>query len=137
MDGEFPQSIHFVIPGAAVQFARAGSHGAQRFTPKPQRNYMAEVKYRASALMSGSSPWTGPVELRMRVEYLVPKSWSKKKQAAAKWKATAPDADNLAKIVKDALSKIVYADDAQVVSLTVQKVYGPLARSTISITELS
>lgn len=29
--------IEIIVPGEPVQFARAGSHGAQRFTPPKQR----------------------------------------------------------------------------------------------------
>jgi Holliday junction resolvase RusA-like endonuclease len=122
--------ISFVVPGNAVAFARS------RFTPTPQRNYMAIVKDKAFEAMAGRAPVTCPVEMLLEVEYLVPPSWSKKRAAAAKWKTSKPDADNLAKLVKDALSKIVYADDAQVASLVVRKVYGLHARSTISIEEL-
>jgi Holliday junction resolvase RusA-like endonuclease len=131
-----PFSISFVVPGEAKQFARAGSRGAQRFTPRPQRDYMAAVKMFAQTAMGDEPPRTGPLALTMRVEYLIPPSWSKKRRDAAKWKTTAPDADNLAKIVKDALNKIVYCDDAQIAYLVVQKVYSEFARSTICVTEL-
>ncbi len=119
-----------------MQFARAGSRGAQRFTPPKQRDYMGSVKMFAQTAMGDDEPRTGPLALSMRVEYLIPQSWPAKKRDSAKWKTTAPDADNLAKLVKDAMNKIVYHDDAQIVWLTVQKVYGLHARSTITITEL-
>jgi Holliday junction resolvase RusA-like endonuclease len=129
-------SISFVVHGNAVAFARAGAMGKRRFTPTPQRNYMAAIAMHAANAMGDMPPVDGPVFLEMRIEYLVPPSWSKKKAAAATWKTSAPDADNLAKIAKDAMSKIVYRDDAQVAWILVKKVYGPQARSTITITEL-
>lgn len=128
--------ISFVVPGQAVQFARAGSKGARRFTPAPQRSYMNAVANLAFEAMDGLPPTNKPVSLQLRVEYLVPESWPQKRKAVAKWKTSAPDADNLAKIVKDALNAIVYIDDALVVELTVQKVYGLQARSTVVVTEL-
>jgi Holliday junction resolvase RusA-like endonuclease len=131
-----PFGISFVVPGQAVQFARAGSRGTRRFTPKRQADHMAVIKMLAAKAMDGTPPISGPVEMRMRVEYLVPPSWPKKKRAAAKWKASAPDADNLAKIAKDAMNKIVFVDDAQVASLIVQKVFSEFARTTISVIEL-
>ncbi len=63
-------------------------------------------------------------------------SWPKKRAAAAKWRTSKPDADNLAKIVADAMNAIVFADDAQVASLIVQKTYGPLAGVTVTATLL-
>jgi Holliday junction resolvase RusA-like endonuclease len=128
--------ISFVVHGKSVAFARAGAMGKRRFTPTPQRNYMMAVAQKGFEAMSGHEPVTCPVGMVLEVEYLVPSSWSAKRKAAATWKTSKPDADNLAKIVKDALSKIVYADDAQVVSLIVRKMYGPYERSTISILSL-
>lgn len=131
------RSISFVVPGQAVQFARAGSRGARRFTPAPQRNYMAAISYYAAIAMNGEPPFDGPVKLVMVVQYLIPCSWSKKRRDRAFWKTSAPDADNLAKIAKDAMSKIVYQDDAQVACLIVHKQYGPLAQATIIVGELA
>ncbi len=48
----------------------------------------------------------------------------------------AADADNIAKLVSDAFNEIVYADDAQVASLIVQKRYGPLAGVTVTVAPL-
>ncbi len=129
-------SISFTVPGQAVQFARAGSRGAQRFTPPKQRDHMAAVKMFAATAMGDDSPREGPLKLDLLVAYLIPKSWSAKKRDAAFWKTTAPDADNLAKLVKDSLNKIVYHDDAQIVWLEVRKVYGDRAQSRITITAL-
>lgn len=44
-----------------------------------------------------------------------------------------PDADNIAKAVKDSLNSIVYVDDCQVSVLTVSKVYGREDRLFIEI----
>ena len=49
---------------------------------------------------------------------------------------TKPDADNVAKLL-DALNKIVWADDAQIVALHIFKHYSDRPRIEISITPLS
>jgi Holliday junction resolvase RusA-like endonuclease len=134
MSGEV---ISLCIPGEPVPFARAGANGKTRFTPKKQSTFMGQIGFYASRAMAGRPPFDGPIELHIQAEYLVPASWSKKKQEAAVWKASKPDADNLAKIAKDAMSKIIYRDDAQVVSLTVKKIYSPIARLIIIITEIA
>jgi Holliday junction resolvase RusA-like endonuclease len=97
---------------------------------------MGAVKMFASQAMAGAAPINGPVELSIRATYLVPASWPAKRRATAMWKASKPDADNLGKIVADALNSLAYADDAQVASLIVQKRYGPIAGLTVSVAPL-
>src|SRR5258708_2506226 len=115
-------SISFTIPGEAVPFARAGALGKRRFTPKKQGDFMGAVRTIAANAMQGAAPFDGPVSMTVEATYLVPASWSKKRRAAAHWKASKPDADNLAKILKDSLNAIVFADDAQVAMLHVRKI---------------
>ncbi len=128
--------IAFTVPGEPVPFARAGAFGKRRFTPKRQADYMGCIKLFAQQAMAGAAPMDGPLALAIRAVYLVPESWPKKRKAAANWKASKPDADNLAKIFKDAMSKIVFADDAQVADLHVQKVYGVRAEIIVTVLPL-
>jgi Holliday junction resolvase RusA-like endonuclease len=128
--------ICFTIPAEPVAFARSGGNGSIRFTPKRQRDFMALVKLAAHKAMDGESPLDGPIDLKIRASYRVPASWSKKRAAAARWRTARPDADNIAKIIADAINEIVYGDDAQVVNLTVQKVYGPIAGVTVTAMRL-
>jgi Holliday junction resolvase RusA-like endonuclease len=128
--------IAFHIPGEPVAFARSGGKGVVRFTPKRQRDFMALVQLAASKAMADQEPFAGPVEMVVRAVYLVPRSWPKRKADAAKWRISKPDSDNIGKIIADAMNTIVFADDAQVASLTVQKMYGPLAGVTVSVSTL-
>jgi Holliday junction resolvase RusA-like endonuclease len=128
--------ISFVVPGDVVPFARAGSRGTMRFTPPKQRSYEGAIKTFASKAMEGQPPIKGPLQVIIRADYLVPKSWSRKRRMAAEWKESKPDADNIAKIFKDAMNRIVFEDDAQVAWLIVQKKYGIFSRVTVSVMEL-
>ena len=130
------RSIIFEVPGQPVQFARAGSRGAQRFTPQPQRNYMTAIASYAAVAMGSSPPMDGPVELTLCAEYLAPKSWPKKRRDATEWKSSSPDLDNIIKIAKDALNTIAYQDDAQVALLGAIKRYGPQARLIIRVAQI-
>jgi Holliday junction resolvase RusA-like endonuclease len=125
--------VSFTVPGEPVAFARSGGKGTIRFTPKRQRDFMAFVKLAAAGAMCGEPPFDGPVELTIRATYLIPASWPKKRRASARWRTSKPDADNLAKIIADACNEIIYADDAQVAILTVQKIYGTVAGVTVSV----
>ena len=127
--------IAFTVPGEPVakgrpRFVRATGRA---FTPKKTETYEGIVADHAARVMDGREAFEGPLRLTVRAVYLIPQSWSAKKKRAAFWKTSKPDADNLAKVVKDALNKIAYRDDAQIVELTVQKKYGPIAGLTVSV----
>ena len=47
-----------------------------------------------------------------------------------------PDCDNIAKIVLDALNKIAYKDDSQVIELSVKKLYSEVAKVSVHIEEI-
>ena len=67
----------------------------------------------------------------------IPASWSKKKAEAAKKDAirptTKPDLDNILKMM-DALNGVAWKDDAQVVSVLIQKYYSEAAGMSVYIT---
>lgn len=68
-----------------------------------------------------------PIEIDITAFYLVPKSWSKKKQEAVRTgdiKPTVkPDIDNIVKIVLDGLNGVAFTDDKQVIEIQAQKCY--------------
>lgn len=68
-----------------------------------------------------------PISVEITAFYLVPKSWSKKKQAAVyagEIKPTVkPDIDNIVKIVLDGLNGVAFTDDKQVIEIQAQKCY--------------
>jgi Holliday junction resolvase RusA-like endonuclease len=134
--GHTREIVSFHVPSEPVPFARAGANGKRRFTPSKQAHAMDAIRLHAQRAMAGQQPFEGPVELSVRATYIVPASWSKKRRDAAVWKASKPDADNLGKIVADSLNSIAYHDDAQITSMTVQKVYGLKAGLTVSISQL-
>jgi len=119
------KSITFFVPGDPIPFARAGANGARRFTPKKQRNGMAVARLCAERAMTeaGRKPFEGPVRLTVRATFVIPASWPKKKQAAAHWKCSKPDLDNVVKLIKDAVKSVVWIDDAQVSKLDAEKIY--------------
>jgi Holliday junction resolvase RusA-like endonuclease len=129
--------IFFSVPGQPVPWARAGAHGKVRFTPAPQRSYAGVLKLYAQRAMRGSLI-DGPVSLTLRAYYLWPKSMSAKKRAmvGAQWKVSKPDADNLVKILKDALNQVVWTDDARIARMVVEKLYDDRPRLDVEITEM-
>jgi Holliday junction resolvase RusA-like endonuclease len=140
--------IEFTIPGEPVPFARAGSRFGRRYTPAKQLDYMLYVRSVARAAMAGRDPLCGAIAIDIAATFAIPASWSKKKQAAAKWHVARPDYDNLAKIVGDSLGAsvsltahdklgaIVYSDDSQIARATVEKRYGDRPCMRVRVNEL-
>jgi Holliday junction resolvase RusA-like endonuclease len=129
--------IAFTIPGEAVPWARAGGKGKVRFTPKKQASFMGVLKLFGERAMAGRPPLSGAIEMKVAAVYAKPASWSRKKAAETSWKTSRPDADNLSKIVADALNSLVFLDDAQVASLHVWKTYGPQAQLRVEVREIA
>jgi Holliday junction resolvase RusA-like endonuclease len=64
----------------------------------------------------------GPLYVFMRATYSCPKSeWRKTKPRGVRWHTKRGDADNIAKAVLDACTGLLWHDDAQVASLSVEK----------------
>jgi Holliday junction resolvase RusA-like endonuclease len=80
------------------------------------------------------SPLEGPVRLWLVFIFPLPKSASHNHPPA--WKDTKPDASKLLRLVEDALTGTVYKDDAQIVSLLVDKRYGDEAGVGIAVESL-
>jgi Holliday junction resolvase RusA-like endonuclease len=130
--------IAFHIPGEPVakgrpRFVRATG---RTFTPAKTANYEGVVADAASKAMDGRQPFEGPLRVTIRATFLVPQSWSQKRKREAVWKVSRPDVENVTKACLDAMNAIVYRDDAQVVELTAQKKFGPIAGLTVSIEQI-
>ena len=136
--------ITFVVPGKpqgkgrARAFVRAGHVG--HYTPEKTRSYEGLIRALALQEMQGKNPTEKPVRAEIYVAFGVPDSWPAWKRMAAisgEISATVkPDADNVAKAVKDALNGICWIDDCQVVSLSVHKYYSKYPQFTVVITEM-
>jgi len=74
------------------------------------------------------NPWRGPVLLDVTFRLQRPKSHygaKNVKPSAPSLPAGRPDCDKLLRGLGDALSGVIYADDAQLVEISVRKEYGP------------
>lgn len=88
-------------------------------------------------------PYFKPIETRVKVTIVayfgIPKSTSKKKEAEMLQgnisPTKKPDADNIIKIVLDAMNKFAFKDDTQVTKLEIEKKYDKTPRIYIKIEE--
>lgn len=130
----------FTIPGDVVPWARAGGGKSTfRFTPKRQRDYGAVLRDSAREAMGDEPPVDEPVEMRIVAVYQPPKSRTRRARESetAGFKGSKPDADNIQKIIKDALNKIVFTDDARVAVCHTAKIYGERPELRVSVHPLS
>lgn len=102
------------------------------------------VRAETQQVMAGWPPFGGPVYvslkftvLRAKSHYRTGRYTSQLKPGAAKWPASQPDLDKLARAVLDGLTAGgAWKDDSQVVVLAAEKCYGPHAGCVITVTEL-
>jgi Holliday junction resolvase RusA-like endonuclease len=118
--------ITFTIPGKPLgqqrpRFARVGKF-VRAYDPDKSVSYKATLMQFAQA--AGVKPIEGPVTVTVDAYMPRPQRLCRKRDNPGVLPATCkPDADNIGKIVCDALTGVAYADDAQVVELTVRKRY--------------
>lgn len=126
-------AVCFTVPGRPRPWKRAASNGAQRYTPGSQKRAQTDIGW--IARQAGVRPLAGPVEVTIVSIFQPAKKLGKALGAALHGRpfTVVPDADNCAKTILDALNGIAYADDAQVASLVARKVYGPEAKTLVSI----
>jgi Holliday junction resolvase RusA-like endonuclease len=119
-------TIEFTVPGRPVPMARPRVTARGTYTPKRCRDYKTAVAIAAKAAMRGKKPLEGAVHIILQFTFLIPKSWPKVKRlnGGLVGHTSRPDWDNLSKSVTDALIGIVYNDDSQIVSASVEKRYG-------------
>lgn len=81
-----------------------------------------------------------PLTMRIRAYYSIPASASKKRQAAMEAgevrPVKKPDADNIIKVVADSLNQVAYRDDADIVSVALEKFYSRQPRIEVEIKTL-
>lgn len=115
------------VPGRPKGKERAragvGKNGkAFMYTPRGTINTEAVIRARALDWMAQNGipcPHEGPVRIRVRNLYARPKEW---------WEGKVPmggcgDVDNLMKVAMDALNKVLFKDDAQIIQGTADKAY--------------
>ena len=131
--------IRLVIPGEPVAKARPRFSKYGTYNTEKTVNYETLVK--ELFIISKQEQIQGMLSVEIDCYFGIPKNTSKVK--TNKMLSTElrpikkPDTDNVAKICLDALNKLAYKDDSQVVRLLVNKWYGNVPRVEIIITEVS
>jgi len=107
------------------------------YTPKKTINYEAYIKELFAIKYPNFIPLDSALTIHIWAGLLIPKSTSKKKEGMMKMgiiKPTkAPDVDNLLKAVLDALEKLAYKNDSQIVRAVIDKDYSERPRLEMTI----
>ena len=132
--------IEFTIPGepkgkGRPRFTKSG----HTYTPKSTAEYETAVKAAYYEAVGASCRFEAEIPLCMYITAYcgIPKSAGKKKRADMMSQlilpTKKPDADNIVKVIADALNRVAYHDDAQIVRLKYRKVYDETPRVNVVI----
>lgn len=136
--------ITFLIPGSPQGKARARTYYNANLkrtitmTPDKTANYENLIKL--SFIQQKPAEFeqlSGELRMEIKAFYQVPKSASKKvKQFMLEGHTRPtkkPDADNVIKVIADALNGIAYYDDRQIVELSISKHYSEIPRVVVTL----
>lgn len=137
--------IQFTVLGCPIgkqrpKFSTFNGH-ATAYTPQKTVNYENLVKL-SYQQQCGDKPYSKDVPLRAEITayFPMPKSISMKRRKMMLEGKIRPtkkvDIDNCMKIIFDALNKIAYYDDAQIVSTCCEKYYSDNPRVIVRISEV-
>lgn len=123
--------VYFFVPGKVQGKARPrfSSKSGTVYTPSRTKSYERQIAETYKA--QHGYCFDGAVMVLIEAVFLIPKSWTRAKKAAAmagKLPPGKPDIDNILKVVLDGLNGIAYGDDKQVVLAQCKKVYADTTR---------
>jgi Holliday junction resolvase RusA-like endonuclease len=138
---QFGKRVEFTVYGKVIGKGRP--HFVRKtgvaITPATTRSYESVLRDAARHELGDQTPWTGMIAALICAEYKIPKSWTKTKRELAQRQLinpTKPDVDNIGKIVLDALNRVVYEDDTQVVICIITKEWGDRDQLNVVIGEM-
>ena len=139
--------IDFYVMGTPVamprpRVVRTPSGKTRTYNSSKSATYKQTIKLHAKSAMNKEHKrmTERPLKVDITFVFAPPKSYTKKKLKAieegALYYTKKPDLDNLAKTILDACNNVVYKDDAQVVTLSLNKEYGRADHVKINIQEV-
>lgn len=116
--------FEFTVPGTPMPWKRAGRDGrsGRTFTPAKMKQRKGDVRIIGGAAMRSRgfriAPEGVPVLISVEAYFKMPKPSSLTKAEYRRrmdgvYHCQVPDADNITKLIKDALNQVCWADDCQ------------------------
>ena len=136
--------MKFTIPGEPCGKARPrvvrNGNFSRAYTPEKTVNYETLVKLEYQRQCGDAYISEGGIHMSITARFAIPKSASKRKAQAMLdgviRPTKKPDCDNIIKIVCDALNGIAYKDDAQIVSVSIEKRYSVMPSVEVALQEV-
>lgn len=136
--------MKFTIPGEPCGKARPrvvrNGNFSRAYTPEKTVNYETLVKLEYQRQCGDAYISEGGIHMNITARFAIPNSASKRKAQAmldgAIRPTKKPDCDNIIKIVCDALNGIAYKDDAQIVSVSIEKRYSVMPSVEVTLQEV-
>lgn len=148
--------ISFVVPGQPVAKARTRSVPLMRngkpvlgaggrpivtnYTPKRTVSYEGLVRFTGKQAMGSRPLLEGPLAMNLYIDMQIPESKSQKWKRAAlagmQRPTTKPDLSNVVKALEDGLNGVVYADDKQIVEMSICKRYAATPGVRVDVWQL-
>lgn len=129
----------FIVPGAPRGKQRPKVTRNGTYTPEETKRYEQKVLACFLNEYPRMKPIRNGVNVHITAFFEIPKSYGKARRErilnGLERPTKKPDADNIAKIILDALNGKVILDDKQVVVLTVKKHYSTIPRVEVLIEE--
>lgn len=133
------KGIFLIIDGEPMGKQRPRVTKFGTHTPEKTVNYETLVK--ELFVINKLTKLNGYIEANITAYFSIPKSTSKKKHQlmldGILRPTKKPDLDNIAKIVLDALNKLAYDDDSQVIKLIIDKFYSDNPRVCLALKEVN
>lgn len=131
--------IQLEIAGLPTPWAAHGGFGKRSYNPRgKEKEY---VQWQAKAQYNRNFPITGPIRIDVSYHMPMPSGTSKVRRLQMLngriHHIKKPDVDNLNKFLCDALKKIVFEDDSQVVEICARKLYGENGKTIIRVEEVN
>ncbi len=131
-------AVEVLVPGVPIPASRprVTQGGAHTFTPE---RYSKHKRVIAKCAVGAKHLGEGPLHLDVRFYLPIPASSSRIAREEMRRGARLPvgrnsgDFDNLAKACADALNRICYEDDSQIVSARITKLFGEDPRTEIRL----
>ncbi len=118
---------------------RMNTRTGRAYTPTNTKLYEYSLRQWFCMNYPNFKPIEGRVKVTIIAYFGIPKSTSKKKEAEMLQgnisPTKKPDADNIIKIVLDAMNKFAFNDDTQVTKLEIEKKYDKVPRIYIKVEE--
>ena len=129
--------LYFEVLGQPQGKARARVTRWGAYTPDKTVLYENLIKLSFQQKYPNHKPLDGYLKMNIKAIFEPVKSTSKKNMALMLKgeikPSKKPDIDNICKCVLDALNKIAYVDDIQVIELNVSKKYGEVGKLEIEV----